>query len=99
MSCAKVLPTVPIYDFKCRGCGHTFEGLVLPARTLPACPACKGQDLERLVSAFAVNSEERSQTALKQAKKDYSRSQRDRQVHEREHILEHIKERKEESEG
>jgi putative FmdB family regulatory protein len=87
---------VPLYDFKCRACGHEFEGLVLPARTPPACPACKGQDLERLVSSFAVNSEERSQAALKGAKKDYQRSQRDKNVHEREHLIEHIKERQEE---
>jgi putative FmdB family regulatory protein len=94
-----VLVIVPIYDFKCRACGHEFEGLVLPARTPPACPACQGQDLERLISAFAVNSEERSQAALKQARKAYQRSQRDRHVHEREDIIEHIKERKEQSEG
>jgi len=89
---------MPIYDFKCRGCGHEFEGLVLPARAHPACPQCQGQDLERLVSAFAVNSEERSQAAIKGARKDFQRSQRDKQVHEREHLIEHIKERQEHSE-
>lgn len=88
---------MPIYDFKCRACGHEFEGLVLPARTAPACPSCQGQDLERLVSAFAVSSEERSQSALKKAKVAYQRSQVDKNVHEREHIIEHIKERQEES--
>jgi len=89
---------VPIYDFKCRACGHEFEGLVLPARTPPSCPSCQSQDLERLISAFAVSSEERSQAALKQAKKAYQRSQRDKNVAEREHIIEHIKERQEQSE-
>ena len=86
---------MPLYDFKCRACGHEFEGLVLPARTPPPCPSCKSQDLERLISSFAVSSEERSQAALKVAKKDYQRSQRDKNVHEREHLIEHIKERQE----
>ena len=90
---------MPIYDFKCRACGHEFEGLVLPARTPPSCPACKGQDLERQISAFAISSEERSQSALKKARKSYQESLRDQKVHEREHIIEHIKERKEEAGG
>ncbi|OFV91573.1 MAG: hypothetical protein A3G76_07790 [Acidobacteria bacterium RIFCSPLOWO2_12_FULL_65_11] len=90
---------MPIYDFKCRGCGHQFEGLVLPARTPPACPACQGQDLERLVSSFAVNSAELSQAAIKKAKKAYAGSprQRDKQVHEREVFVEHVKEREEDA--
>ncbi len=90
---------MPLYDFKCRACGHEFEGLVLPARTPPACPSCQGQDLERLISSFAVSSEERSQAALKGAKKAYQRSQRDKNVHEREHLIEHIKERQEKQPG
>ena len=88
---------MPIYDFKCRGCGREFEGLVLPARAHPACPQCQGQDLERLISAFAVSSEERSQSALKGARKAYKHSLRDKEVHEREHFVEHIKERQEHS--
>jgi putative FmdB family regulatory protein len=88
---------MPIYDFKCKGCGHEFEGLVLPARTPPACPSCQSQDLERLISNFAVNSEERSQSSLAKAKKAYQHSLRDLKVHEREHFIEHVKERQEEA--
>jgi hypothetical protein len=52
-----------------------------------------------LISSFAVNSEERSQSALKKAKKAYQASQRDKNVHEREHLLEHIRERQEKQPG
>ena len=88
---------MPIFDFKCRGCGHEFEGLVLPARMPPACPACKGADLERLISNFAVSSEERSQSSLAKARKAYTHSLRDQKVHEKEHFIEHVKERQEEA--
>jgi putative FmdB family regulatory protein len=48
---------VPLFEFRCRACGHRFETLVLAAsRTPPACPACDGQDLEKLYSAFGVGS-------------------------------------------
>jgi putative FmdB family regulatory protein len=47
---------MPIYEFACRGCGHQFEQLIIHSTTAE-CPACKGRDLERLVSMFAVDSE------------------------------------------
>lgn len=46
---------MPLYEYSCRACGHTFEALVRPPGT-PACPACGATDLERLLSLFAVNS-------------------------------------------
>ena len=61
--------TMPIYDFRCQKCGHEFEAVVRPVDT-PECPACHGQELERLLSSFAVNSPERKQAiADRQVKK------------------------------
>ncbi len=45
---------MPLYEFQCKGCGHEFEDLVLGSAR-PACPSCNGQQLERLLSVFAVN--------------------------------------------
>ncbi len=45
---------MPLYEFQCKGCGHEFEDLVLGAAN-PACPSCNSQQLERLLSVFAVN--------------------------------------------
>lgn len=70
---------MPIYEFLCRGCGHEFETVVLPSTTA-SCPACAGEDLERLVSGFAVSSEQTRQAAIKSAKRrDMSR--RTEQIH------------------
>jgi len=48
---------MPLYEYKCQGCGHQFEALILPQSPAAACPACSSDLLERLVSSFAVNSE------------------------------------------
>jgi putative FmdB family regulatory protein len=53
---------VPLFDFRCRACAHTFEALVLHGRQ-PACPSCHGRDLERLPSTFAPSSAERTRAA------------------------------------
>ena len=45
---------MPIYEYKCGGCGHQFEHLTRAGVT-PACPKCQGQDLEKQLSVFAVN--------------------------------------------
>lgn len=47
---------MPIYDYRCRRCGHEFEALVLKSSP-PACPSCAGSDLEQLLSGFAVSSD------------------------------------------
>ena len=46
---------MPIFDYQCRQCKNEFELLVI-GKTVPACPACEGQDLEQLLSTFAVSS-------------------------------------------
>lgn len=41
---------MPLYDYSCRACGHTFDAIVT-LRTADAvrCPECDGTDLERLL--------------------------------------------------
>ena len=84
---------MPIFEYQCRGCGHEFELLVL-RDTVPACPSCKAQDLERLLSGFAVNSAELSQSRVQSARKAISNSKnrKDQKIAEAEHIREHIQE-------
>ena len=59
---------MPLYDFQCRTCGHEFEALVRPGHDAD-CPSCHGTDLERLLSGFAVASEDRTRAAIKSARK------------------------------
>jgi len=43
---------MPIYDYRCSGCGQNFE-LLVRSSTVPACPHCTGTALERQVSLVA----------------------------------------------
>lgn len=86
---------MPIHEYACKACGHQFEFLKLPSTTTsPACPECKSQDLERLLSGFAVSSPEMSRARVKAARKRLAQSKdyKDKQVAEAEHIKEHIQE-------
>ena len=47
---------MPIFEYRCKACGHQFDALVRNEREEAACNACGGKDLDRLLSAFAVKS-------------------------------------------
>jgi putative FmdB family regulatory protein len=75
---------VPLYDFQCKACGHEFEALVRHNDT-PTCPSCQSGDLERLLSTFAVSSEERTRSAAASSRKKAAASAaRDNMAMERE---------------
>ena len=50
---------MPLFEYLCRKCSRRFEALVMGA-TLPSCPDCRSDDLEKLFSTFAVGSGGRS---------------------------------------
>lgn len=41
---------MPIIEFKCADCGHTFEESVFSADEAVPCPACKSTHVEKLIS-------------------------------------------------
>jgi putative FmdB family regulatory protein len=45
---------MPLYEYECRGCGNHFEQLTRGGQA-PACPSCKSEDLQKLLSVFAVS--------------------------------------------
>jgi len=45
---------MPLFEYECRGCGAHFEYLTRDGQS-PSCPACKGADLQKLLSVFAVS--------------------------------------------
>jgi putative FmdB family regulatory protein len=81
---------MPIYEYRCRACEHRFEQLVLPSSTPTdegvACPSCRGRNLERLLSLFAVESHGTRQAHLKQARKIGEKAARDTRHSEMEEI-------------
>ncbi len=79
---------MPIYEYRCRGCGHEFERLVLDADP-GVCPACQERDLERQWSQFAVNSAATRQSNLKVARQQAKKVQRDKAHAEHEAIHHH----------
>jgi putative FmdB family regulatory protein len=47
---------MPLFEYQCRGCGQQFEQLTRAGQT-PACPGCKSEDLQKLLSVFAVGAQ------------------------------------------
>ncbi len=81
---------MPIYDFRCRTCGHEFEALVRPQDgTEPTCGSCQGHDLEKLLSGFAVSSAEKTQAAAKKSRQSQIRANKDKVVADEEYRKEH----------
>lgn len=70
---------MPLFDFKCRACGHEFEALVRPQDAAgPRCPACQSVELDRLLATFAVSSEEKTRAAAsKKRQKEAAIARRD----------------------
>ena len=83
---------MPLYDFRCRACGHEFEALVRGA-VPPECRRCGSRDLERLPSSFGVSSDSTSQRSLQLARKKAaaSRDRTDKQRADAEYVRDHYK--------
>jgi putative FmdB family regulatory protein len=78
---------MPIFEYRCEGCGHEFE-LLVRTGTLVACPKCQAETLERLLSVPAVKSESTHALAMKAAKRrdakqasENNRAQREYELH------------------
>ncbi len=50
---------MPMYEYACRKCGHSFEKLVKSMSSTEAviCPECKLKQTDRKLSVFAVSGE------------------------------------------
>lgn len=58
---------MPLYEYKCSGCGQQFELLILKASQPIACPSCASESVERLLSMFAVSSDASRQASTASA--------------------------------
>jgi putative FmdB family regulatory protein len=83
---------MPLYDFRCRGCGHEFETLVRPGDDTPTCPSCKGRDIERLLSTFALSYAEKTRAAAKASRKQQIAARQDALIADEEYRQKHDKE-------
>jgi putative FmdB family regulatory protein len=51
---------MPLFEFKCRDCGTTFEKIVPSSTTEVICKECESSKVEKLLSVFAVGASSRS---------------------------------------
>lgn len=80
---------MPIFEYQCKGCGHEFEQVVLPQlESKPTCPECQSEDLERLLSHFAVSSDATRQTNLADGRKRASKTRKE-QLHAEHEAMHH----------
>ena len=79
---------MPLFEYKCRTCGYEFEALVR-AGLLPICPSCEGQELERMLSLFAVSSESTRGQALKDGRQRSASVRREKDQAQLEYEREH----------
>ena len=80
---------MPIFDYSCRTCAHQFEVLVRRDASGVTCPACKGQDVERLLSLPAIKSESTRAKAMKAAKRRDSRQATENAIEQRKYEESH----------
>lgn len=78
---------MPIFDFSCKACSHTFEMLVL--KKTPACPECQSQDLDKLMSLPVVRSTGTHQKTMAQAKKHEMKTSAEREHAQRQYEASH----------
>lgn len=82
---------MPLFDFECRACKHEFEALVR-AGDEPSCPACGSRDLERLLSAFAVDTADKRAASAKQSRQRQVARRKDALIADEEYRQKHDKE-------
>jgi len=44
---------MPIFEYNCRGCHHSFEQIVLSTREQVRCPKCDSRSVEKQLSVFS----------------------------------------------
>lgn len=79
---------MPIYEYSCRACAHQFEALVRGSK-IPACPECRSEDLERLLSLPSVKSESTQGKVMREAKRRDAAQAKDRAHEQRKYELSH----------
>jgi putative FmdB family regulatory protein len=81
---------MPIYDYKCRACGHQFEKLVRLDEA-PACPVCQAADPERLFSLPGISTQKSRSRTLGIARKQAGKIKRDKDHAQREYEQNYLK--------
>jgi putative FmdB family regulatory protein len=80
---------MPIHDFRCKSCGHEFEGLSRPQDPPVTCPSCRSADLEKRLSSFATSTAESRAANARSSRKRQINANKDKLVADEEYRKEH----------
>jgi putative FmdB family regulatory protein len=69
---------MPLYEYDCLKCRQRFEVLVRGPQTI-TCPSCGHEGVERVISAFAVSSENIREANISSARKKNLSLEREKQ--------------------
>lgn len=82
---------MPIYEYKCRSCGHQFEKIVRLNET-PNCESCQSSELEKLFSAPGIRTTKSQRRSSAQERNARSNVRRDQKVAESDFIKKELSE-------
>ncbi len=82
---------MPLFDFRCKACGHIFEVLVR-GRETPQCPRCQSGELDRQLPTFSLSTDERRAAAARQSRRQQVAKRQDALIAEEEYRQKHDKE-------
>lgn len=54
---------MPVYDYRCNGCGHDFmviESLAEHERAHPRCPECRSSNVRRVITPAHIQTAKKS---------------------------------------
>ena len=80
---------MPIFDFRCRACGHEFEALVRAQDPPATCSSCQSTEIDKLLSGFALKTADRSAAAALDSRKRQVRANKEKIVADEEYRKEH----------
>ncbi len=49
-----IIPAMPLYEYQCEPCDHTFETLIRGSGDAPHCPKCGSVEVAKLLSVPAA---------------------------------------------
>lgn len=80
---------MPIYEYKCLGCGHQFEKIVKLSEK-PNCPECDSSELEKQFTVAAVSTSKSRAKSFQTARARANNVKKDQDVAQREYERKHI---------
>jgi len=82
---------MPLFEYRCNACRHEFEALVRAQDPAPACPSCNSIDLEKLLTAASMSTDQLTRDRVKNERKRRLPQHKAEQNEEYQHALkEHL---------